>query len=308
MCPGEDVKILHINNTANVAVQLRDAQRDLGHEATVARITEGGAYLNYAEDWRFYPSRGLFQRAAFAAQLYGLVRWADVVHLHSVVWPRLVRLVDLMRAGRTVVAHYHGTDVRSGLWKHATGVDAIILATPDLQSYCPGGVYIPSPFKPPEVARPEQGPGEPFRVVHAHTELPDLERVKGTMMIRNVIESIPGVEFVEVVGRSNEEVLGIYASCHLAVDQMRIGWYGTFALECMSMGIPTLGYVEDPQGLGNPVYPVEDTSLGETVEAFMEDDALRSRVAENQRRYVCEFHDPLAVSRRVLEVYEEARA
>lgn len=308
MCPGEDVKILHINNTANVAVQLRDAQRDLGHEATVARISENGAYLNYAEDWRFYPSRGLVQRAAFATQLYGLVRWADVVHLHSVVWPRLVQLVGLMGAGRTVVAHYHGTDVRSGLWKDAAGVDAIILATPDLRSYCPGGVYIPSPFKPLDVTGPKRGPGEPFRVAHAHTQRPDLERVKGTMTIRKAIGSIPGVELVEVVGRSHEEALGIYASCHLAVDQMRIGWYGTFALECMSMGIPTLGYVEDPQGLGNPVYPVEDTSLGETVEAFMEDDALRSRVAEDQRRYVRRFHEPLAISRRVLEVYEGARA
>ncbi|MFQ6012584.1 MAG: glycosyltransferase [Thermoplasmata archaeon] len=297
------MRILHLNNVANVAVELRDAQRQLGHEARVASLVERATWLNFPEDYRFYPGRGLIEKIAFAGQLLNLVRWADVVHVHG-TFSNLDVLRTMRNLGKTMVAHYHGTDVRLGSWRSSADLfHAILLSTPDLQEACPSGVYVPNPLTPLE-APPRHRPEGPFRVVHAHVRHAALEKVKGTETIRRILAGIDGAELVEVVGKSHGEALAIYASCDLAVDQLRIGWYGMFALECMSMGIPTLGYVEDPNGLGNPVYPVEDGTLRETIEAFLRDEALRHRVAEKQGRYVREVHDPLTIGRRVLEVYE----
>lgn len=298
------MRILHLNNTANVAVQLRDAQRALGHEAIVVTISGIGNYLNYPEDWRLYPLDGIANKVAFASQVFGLVRWADVVHFHNPYWPSLIHLLKAMTGRKTFIAHYHGLgSVRR--WKlMADSATAMILSTPNLRPHCPRGIYIPNPMKPLEPPTRRRRSGRPMRVVHGHTNPPDLERVKGTITIRNVVNRVPEAELVEVQGRPHQEALRIYETCDVAVDQIRIGWYGMFALECMSMGIPTLGYVDDPYRIGNPVYPVDDFTLGETLEQFVRDEELRRRVGEAQRKHVMRIHDPSSIARKVLEVYE----
>ncbi|MFQ6013058.1 MAG: hypothetical protein ACE5LS_05385 [Thermoplasmata archaeon] len=298
------MRILHVQNLANIAVYLRDAQRELGHESVVASVWDRANYLNYPEDWRFFRGEDILDKATFFATLFSLVHWAEVVHLHGAFgWRRLLRLMRHM--GKTIILHFHGMGNlgrRLGSLAHAT-----LLATPDLKRHCPRGIYLPNAFAPLDPAPPRRQNGT-FRVVHAHTLREDLEAVKGTETIRRVVSRIPGAELVEVAGRTHDEALRIYASCDLAVDQLRIGWYGAFALECMSLGIPTLGYVDESHGSGNPVHPVNDRILGETIAAFMDDKALRRRVAEKQRKFVIEVHDPVTIARRVLDIYEDSAA
>ncbi len=295
------MKILHINNIANVAVQLRDAQRSLGHQVIVATTKEDPTILNFPEDLRFNPS---ISRAAFAVQLFSLIRWADVVHLHSFVWPSLVRLMNPIRKflRRPTVAHYHGSDVRSGDWKTSSRLaDAIVLSTPDLKRWCPSGTYIPDPITLPKfLAHPSS---QKFRVVHAHIESADLEGVKGTETIREVVGRIPAAELVEVCNTPHDEALRIYATCHLAIDQLRIGWYGMFALECAAMGIPVLGYVDKSIDEKNWVYPVDDSNLEGTILDFMEDRSLCSSVMKEQRSYASRHHNANRIAHRFLNIY-----
>lgn len=301
------MRILHLNNLANVACELRDAQRRQGHEAIVVNTYKGSLPLNYPDDWRVYDESGLWGRLGYRLTLRHLIGWADVVHAHGGFWHRdLARLSQKKR----FVIHYHGSDVRLS----APGVDArrceafagrILLSTPDLLQYCPQGVYIPNPFTAPPLA--DRVSGGPIRVVHAYAGHQDPEAIKGTTTIRTAVQGLHGFEFIGVTGVRHDKALEVYRTCDVAVDQIKIGWYGMFALECMSMGIPTLGkvnayrYREAP--VPNPLVPADADTLRSALES-MRDAARRRAVGADQRRFVVERHDPDRIAAEVLRIYE----
>ncbi len=301
------MRILHLNNLANVAVELRDAQRRQGHEAVVVNTYKGSLPLNYPDDWRVYDESGLWGRLGYRLTLYHLIRWADVVHAHGGFWHRgIARLMG----GKRFLIHYHGSDVRlsppgEGARRCEGFADRVLLATPDLLEYCPGGLYVPSPFTPLEPAR--RAAGSPIRVVHAYAGHADPEGIKGTATIRGAVEGLAGFEFVEVTGVRHDKALEVFRTCDVAVDQIKIGWYGMFALECMSMGIPTLGKVNAYRvrdaPVPNPLVPADAGTLRPALEG-MRDPARRRAVGEAQRAFVLERHDPDRIAAEVLRVYE----
>lgn len=295
------MRILHLNNTAGTSVTFRDAQISLGQEALVAQTFRGALPMNWREDYRFFGDVDLLGKAAFALQLVHLVRWADVVHVHGYFPPKGLRFIAWFR--RPMVLHFVGTEVRTGRWKAmAPFGDAILLSTPDLKRGCPGGSYLPNPLAPHGITA---DPRPDFRIVNAHAG--HASAAKGTDRIREAVNTVlqeePGAEFVEVTNTPHDVALRIYASCDLAVDQLVVGWYGLFATECMSMGIPTLGYVDRSIEEPNPVYPVND-ELEDTIRRFIHDTEFRRSVGRRQRKFVLAQHDPIRLARRTLALYE----
>ncbi len=295
------MKILHLNNTAGTSVTFRNAQIVLGHEAIVAQTFRGALPMNSHEDYRFYGDGNYLEKLAFGFQLANLVRWADIVHVHGYFPPKGLRFISWF--GKPMVLHFKGTEVRTGKWKSmARFGNLILLSTPDLKRKCPDGFYLPNPLIPHGIiAKPQTN----FRIVNAHARHKDLNELKGTDIIREVVNSIPGVEFVEITGKPHDIALRMYSSCNLAIDQLVIGWYGLFATECMSMGIPTLGYVDTSIKESNPVYPVTADNLKDTIQKFMRENEFSHEIGQRQRKFVLTKHDPINQAHQTIGFYEK---
>jgi len=126
------VKVLHVHNVAYVPATLVKGLRKLGVEADFVEDAKGADVSKY-----------------------------DVVHVHYAVNAHSLRAISLARdAGRPVVLHHHGSDVRivspprmkplppwwSFVSKWARKRAAkVLLSTPDLVRFCPQGEYIPNP-------------------------------------------------------------------------------------------------------------------------------------------------------------------
>lgn len=132
---------------------------------------------------------------------------------------------------------------RTSRWnQYANGIFA---ATPDLLRYLPPRAkYIPNTvygwdhIK--EVSHKDIGP---LVIIHAPTN----RHIKGTGYIIDAVNKLerkyPGqIKFISIEGKARKEALEIYRYADIAIDQLRLGWYGVFAIECMKMGIPTISY------------------------------------------------------------------
>ena len=154
------------------------------------------------------------------------------------------------------------------------------------------------------------------RVVHAPTDRP----VKGTDYIVAACERLRAagtpLELVLVERVPHAEAQRLFASCHLAVDQLMIGWYGAFAVEVMAMGLPVICYLRTadldllPAELRAdlPVVSAEPNTVCEVLQELVRDSTKRRVLGERSRAYVARWHNPLEIGRRMTAVYREILA
>jgi len=312
------MNILHVGNPANVAIELRNAQRAAGHESNVVQVYRPSLRFNFPEDYRIYDERGLLSKLAYRMELIHLINNADVIHAHGGFWHRgLTRYIGLM--GKKLVIHYHGSDLRnpgSGARRNEHLARLILLSTPDLQQYSSRGIYVPNPLDiqalPPNVKLHLPMPWREIGIVHGHSEHKDLEGVKGSDTIAAIMQDLSsetGVLFIRVRNLDHSRALSIYAQCDIAIDQLRIGRYGMFALECMGMGILTVGYktpYQDRSGMTipNPLFPVDDSTLKGTLQMMIDNPAERVGLGDIQREFVREHHNPLKIAKTIQAMYE----
>jgi glycosyltransferase involved in cell wall biosynthesis len=110
-----------------------------------------------------------------------------------------------------------------------------------------------------------------------------------------------------VEGVSRDEALARCAQADIAIDQLKIGWYGGFAVEAMALGKPVLCHVQDESPGDNPfgrelgLVRTTATSLVDDLIALIEDPERRRQAGAAGRAFVERHHDPRAVARRVLD-------
>ncbi len=110
-----------------------------------------------------------------------------------------------------------------------------------------------------------------------------------------------------VEGVSRAETLARLSPADIAIDQVKVGWYGGFAVEAMSLGKPVLCYIKDDEPGDNPFgddLPIVRTTaktLARDLTALVDDPDRCRRIGEAGRRFVERHHDPRAVARRVLD-------
>jgi len=301
------MNILHIGNVANVSSILAKAQRAMRHQATVVAINEGGTFLNYAEDWRFFDRPGLLSRAAYRAFLLSLIKQADVVHSHGGFWHRWVARYLKLR-GKRFIIHYHGDELRfyargEGARRCEGFADAVLYSTPDLYAWCKTGTYVPNPVP---LATPIwDGKSKDLVIVHANANATTAE-VKGTAWIRKaVLEDDPENVFNVVSNLPHFEALAAYRRANLAISDMKIGWYGMFALECMAMGLPVLNLGPKPHFASAPfgAWPVKDVEFLPAEIAKFHEPVFRHSVGSKQRAFVSVHHDPARIAKRLQDIY-----
>lgn len=312
------MRIVHINNIANVAWYLAQAQRSLGHEVTVVvrkdAVWPGDVILRTRGDpvsWNWEVLRH-----------WRVFRTAHVVHIHGGIWLSQVAYGLLRRLfpATAFLVHLHGTETRTGRGlHHLDWADAFVCSTPDLRRFGPAIQWIPNPFPLPREAAPS---GRLGKVIIGH--FPSRRTMKGT---ERVIEGFyefasgGGVAKVEnaghtklvsaeaelwiVEGVSHERALDLMRRCDIVIDQvMPYDSYGMVSVEGMSLGKVVVSsyspeyYEELPLIRAGP----DDRLSGILRDLFERREEWR-QIGVASREYVKETHSDLDVAGRFLNLY-----
>jgi glycosyltransferase involved in cell wall biosynthesis len=155
-------------------------------------------------------------------------------------------------------------------------------------------------------------PRETMRVAHA----PSKRAVKGTESVIAAVESLRSrgapIELDLIEGVPNREARKRYAAADVVVDQLRIGWYGMFAIESMALAKPVVVHLdeeaaaetEEAFGLELPLVRADEVDLEDVLAGLVEVRESLPELGRRSRAYVERVHGHTQVAQQVLEIYE----
>ncbi len=135
---------------------------------------------------------------------------------------------------------------RDLLRTRSRNTDACYVTTPDLLEGMAHASWLPLTVDrrdfaefPKSVARDFRS-GEPLRVFHAPTD----PVKKGTGFILRAIANLQdagiAIDLVAPDHRARSDLIAMARTCHVAIDQLVSGVYGTFSVEMMAAGVPVM--------------------------------------------------------------------
>lgn len=324
------MRILHVNDVANVATTLATAQRSLGHEVDVLRLRLVAGSGPTALKLLALPLRSA-ELMAVHRQIRD--RRYDVVHIHYAY----LGLVGALGRHRYVL-HCHGTDVRLGLhdWIRRPAVIAalnraalVLVATPDLipivRAIRPDAAFVPDPVNI-DLFAPDINPATDDVLLNA--ALSDVKRTDiafeairrlralrpGLTVTavdhgpgREKYKGEPGIRFVPPV--AHDAMPGLVRQHRVVLGQFGIGSLGMAELESMACERPVICHFN--QG---PAYPAAPPVLSAQDPADVAAHALRllderaAAVAMGAaaRGWVVGTHGSEAIAKQVDLLYERA--
>lgn len=146
--------------------------------------------------------------------------------------------------------------------------------------------------------------GTPLKIVHAPTN----QAAKGTAGVLKAAEILaeqyPGkFELQLVEGVSHKDAIKLYREADLIIDQLRAGWFGAFAIECMKMGKPVIAYINQEDLHFIPVQMAKDVceafinaneyDLADVLKPFIEDPSLLLHRSSTALAFVHRWYDPI---------------
>jgi hypothetical protein len=308
---------------AGQAYGLSRAERKLGLTSDVAVFTPSGYGYGFDIDigarptdslWRQFSRRFSFLRAAegrydvfhfnFGQTILGIRRFGRVVD--ELAW--------LSRRGKTILFTYQGSDIRGGGGVREKAAhralrygDRVFYQNPDLRQWLPLASFMPYAAVDPAAIRPEALPeGEELIVAHAPTD----RVIKGTQHVIDAVDALRdegvAIRLDLVEGVTRDVALERLAAADLLVDQLRLGWYGTVAVEAMALGRPVLSYIredepeDNPFGADLPIVRTTSATLVDDLRALSADRGRLREVGVAGRAFVEEHHDPVAIARQAI--------
>jgi len=290
--------VLHVGSIAGVPQELSRAERRLGLKSDV--ISFQPHPFDYDVDF-FRPTRLPFP-LRYIERLHAISKIAgnyEILHFHYFsVLPFGLDLPLWKMLGKKIVFHYHGDDIRNKgegrLSRHYAGF--VLVSTPDLLAWSPRASWTPNPIdlkKYPYIGVEDHE--RKLRIVHA----PSVPKVKGTEYVVKAVEELKAegyeIELDLVKNMPHQEAMEHYKQADIVVDQLLVGWYGVFAIECMALGKPVCVYIrEDLRSYLPKASPLLATSMQdikEDLRKLIEDAALRSRIGKTARVFVEQVHD-----------------
>lgn len=142
-------------------------------------------------------------------------------------------------------------------------------------------------------------------VVHA----PSNRGSKGSNWIIEAANKLKDrIDFVLVENKSQDEAIEIYKKADIIIDQISVGAYGVFAIECMALGKPVLSYISDEvrKSLPNtcPIQSIEPDTIYDVLNKLSCNPDLRRNIGMQGRKYVEEYHDYTKNAKLLKDIYE----
>lgn len=344
------LRVLHgLTGAAGQPWTISRAQREIGLHADCVRL--GDSKYGYGADHTIHVGRDDF--GPIADYLARAIDDYDVFHLYfrpffyfdsrRLAFPTGLDLLALRAAGKIVVFHFRGSEIRlhsrfralspfhyvdedphgltsnfpeetmQRLLRYVHGVaHKVFVPDPELQSYAPHAAIVPRAVD--LAAWPCAGlvnDDEPL-VVHA----PSRFTVKGTDHVKQAVESLRSeglrFRFELIEGLTNDEARERYRQSDIVIDQLRIGWYGVLAVEAMALGKAVVSYVRDDlrPHLGDdpPLAVANPDTIRDVLRGLIVDVDARRHLAERGRAYCETTHDAVKIARRLEQEYNDAVA
>lgn len=250
------------------------------------------------------------------------LREFDVFHFHAglTLAPRRITLPLLRAKGKGIVFQSWGSDLRGRSASevgYLRGAGAVIVGSYLTRRLAPRGPWPEYDVVPPAIVLRdwEPAPAEPggvVRVAHA----PSKRAVKGTDAVIAAVESLRArgapIELDLIEGVPNREARLRYAAADVVVDQLKIGWYGMFAIESMALAKPVVVHLdeeaaaetEEAFGLELPLVRADEENLEDVLTGLLEVREALPELGRRSREYVERVHAHTSVAKRVLEIYE----
>jgi hypothetical protein len=332
-------------NVGGMAGVLARAQRELGYDAQAICLPTG--HYDYTCDRLLKPGR-IGRLDWLLRSILGREPHFDVYHFYfgeSLAGSSLRDVPWLKRLGGRVFFYFCGCDIRDSKHVIATydysacktcwpqlcsanrtnaldtarrSADGVFVSTPDLLEFIPGSTLLPQPIelrrfdalRKANLGPPPGTPGvdRPVRIAHA----PSNRAINGSdrleVAVRAVAASGFAVELVTLENRPHTEVLELCATCDLAVDQLLIGAYGQFAVECMAMGKPTICYlrpdVADTYPPDCPIISASPRDIEQVLANTIIAHGSWEAIGRAGRRYVERIHDARKVAADAIAAYQ----
>lgn len=310
------MKILHVENTASVPYYISKGLKTLGCFTTVvetSRVPE-----NYGADFVF-PIEGTRRNKIKAVSNFvKLALDFDIIHFHQGIIPNRADKKFLAKV-RPHVIHYHGSETRMGTGMAlADKAKYKVVSTPDLLKWHPTAKFIPNPFDASELTPSFPDTDKPL-IMH----LPTNRALKGTPIVLDAIEELKRMnvpfefELVEKVSRT--EALKRMSRAHIVIDQMNVedetgipGLFGMVSLEALSMGKIAISSFDENMRFkyppANPIIscPPDACTLATCLCELLEDFDRMKNISKQGRPYIEQYHSPIEIAKKHLEIYKEA--
>ena len=300
--------------------------RALGVESTLLVFNERPFERGYDVNLRLRDTSRLASVPYNLPKQLRALAWAlkrfDVFHFHAglTLAPERVTLPLLRARRKGIVFQSWGSDLRrrsASEVSYLRSAGAVIVGSYLTKRLAPRGRWPEYDVVPPAIVlddwQPSPAePGEKLRIAHA----PSKRAVKGTEAVLAAVESLrrrgAPVELDLIEGVPNREARVRYAAADVVVDQLRVGWYGMFAIESMALAKPVVVHLdeqgaaetEEAFGLELPLVRADEQTLEDVLAGLVDARAELPERGRRSRAYVERVHSHTAVARQVLEIYE----
>lgn len=228
------MKILHVNNIADISWTFSRAQRKMGLQSDVLvfSLSPYGFQGDFMFSQNPIVSRFLFLKFLNFFLDYSIYHFHFGSFLPHFSDIPLWKLID-----KKVFVHYHGSDIRGRRrFLPKFFVNRLFVSTPDLLEFAQEAVWVPNPVileNFPFVGCKTNN--RSIKIVHA----PSSRMRKGSRDIMKAVKELRrsgyDVELVLIEKVPHKLALEYYKQADIAIDQVKIGWYGMFAIECMAL-------------------------------------------------------------------------
>jgi hypothetical protein len=313
---GKQLRVLHCPvNTAGIPWSYVQALRRKGVDARLLVFDRGR--LHPEADIVLNRPPGLVGRLATQsrAQL-ALLGETDIFHFYFglTLVPKTIQFPLLRLAGKRSIYHFLGSDIRGKTprqLRYAFRADAQLVGNYDDLRWLPESeVVFPGinlveyqPHPPSERKRP--------LIVHA----PSNRGKKGTAEVIQACELLNAdLEIVE--GLPHQQARARYEAADIIIDQLRVGWYGVFAIEAMALGKPVVCYLhqdalemtEQHLAVRPPLVSATAGTLIQALQPLVESTSERRRVGAASRAYVEQAHDVDKIADQLIHTYSRLMA
>ncbi|MEZ5172256.1 MAG: hypothetical protein R2850_01765 [Bacteroidia bacterium] len=201
------------------------------------------------------------------------------------------------------------TGRRKRIISNSRRADALVVTTPDLKQYLEplNSTWIPKiGLNLSEHNSRNISQSGKLKIIHA----PSNRSIKGSDKVIEVISKHSDkFELILLENVSREEVYRNALQADLAVDQLRIGWYGNFAVEMMSIGLPVICFIKRsfiPDSLNEfPIINASPVNLEDVLLEIYENRNFANTKKALNTIYLKRHHSEEAITGKLKSVYDK---
>ena len=306
------MKILHLNNPAQVATNLVKAQKELGVDATLAVTSTKGWHTNFDYNLSKVDTSSIKGKIDVGKKLYDLIKECDILHYHGQAvshgYRDLVMWSGIM--GKPVVLHHHGSEIRNKDYPKFANelVKYRYVSTPDLLEFVPDAEWLPNPVDVQDLKYSEPDISGPLKILHAPTD----RQVKNTEAVEIAISGLKSegldIKFTIAEDKKHSELIDIISENDLVIDWLNpdYGIYGVFSIESMALGRTVICSLNDSlyDKYDVPIISIPPTDLADKIKELYNNRSLLVVQGKSSHDFVQSHHNSIESAKKVIERYK----